>query len=228
MSIAFVPIAGVILGWKAGIIAAIVGNYIGVLIAPYTAALGLLTPFRGAIFSAMAAGLMTRKEDNWWTNFLFPAVLMFPICWIIDSPIAYGLFMGYPWPYGSGEMLPPLEFAAKWPIGLLHGYTNVYPSWILMLATSKWVRGWVKSTDIKKLTLGMLVIGYFSVNIDWNCIGALFTFMYGGSMEVGFWITTLFTTWERALLGIMAAVFGTAVIVALRQAGIRKPEDTIW
>ncbi len=65
------PLAGVLFGPFPGALAALIGDFIGTLIAPHTANVGIFTCLTGAA-NALAAGFMVRKR--WW-----PALAMIAV-----------------------------------------------------------------------------------------------------------------------------------------------------
>jgi uncharacterized membrane protein len=63
ISVALVPLAGVLFGPITGAVCAAIGGFLGQLVAPHTAWLGLGTFLIGTI-NALVSGLVTRR--NWW------------------------------------------------------------------------------------------------------------------------------------------------------------------
>jgi hypothetical protein len=220
ISMTIAPLTGILLGPLGGFVAALIGGYIALAIAPYTATLGVVAPWPLAI-AVLCAGLITYKPKNYW---YIPAILApIAIFWTYASfPLA-----GLTFPYA--KPLAPFEWLEGPYTGFLLGWTDAWPSWILFLATVKWLRGWISSTSPIKVGVATWIITYFTLSGIEHYIGwGIFEIMYKLSVDVCVWVIFLFTWWERLVMATVGAIIGTAVIIALRKAGLRKPEYTIW
>jgi len=210
MSLTIYALVGVLLGPIAGGLATLIGSFLGVLIAPWTASmgfLGIIAP-TGATF---AAGLVTYKKGKPFVNILLALVGA-----LVIMVIFYFSF-------------PLLNVDVLKPSVLLMGVTDFWPGWVLLLVTSKWIRDWVQSEDPTKLALAMFILTYFANNTWEHYIGwTMFNVVYGLPIDVCLWVIFAFTWWERLAMGFGGMVIGTAVIIALRRAGIKKPLYTIW
>ncbi|MEM2896423.1 MAG: hypothetical protein QXG01_02430 [Candidatus Bathyarchaeia archaeon] len=214
------PLSGILLGPIGGFVAVIIGGYIDLAIAPYTATLGLASPWSLAI-ATLCAGLIAYKPKNYWW---IPAILApVAIFWTYASfPIA-----GLTFPYA--KPLAPFEWLEGPYVGFLLGWTDAWPSWILFLATVKWLRKWISSTSPIKVGAAIWIITYFTLSGIEHYIGwGIFEIMYKLTLDVCVWVILLFTWWERLVMATVGGIIGTAVVFALRRAGLRKPEYTIW
>jgi len=210
MSLFIYGLVGILLGPIAGAIATAIGSIIAVIIAPYTSIFGFLG-FIPPTVATFMAGLITYKKGKPMLNILIAIVgaLLLVVVFYFSFPIS-----------GVDVLKPEV---------VLIGVTDFWPGWILLLVTSKWIRDWVQSEDPVKLALSVFIITYFVNNTYEHYIGwIMFNFTYGLPIDVCIWIIFAFTWWERLAMGVSGMVIGTAVIIALRRAGIRKPIYTIW
>ena len=211
MSIPIAPIVGVILGPIAGFIAVLVGGAIDLIIAPYTAQIGILSPLTIA-FAALGAGYLVQRPKR---NLLIPGILgAFFWVWL---QLDYALIVNdYPFPQI-----------------LLVGGTDMVPSWIIGLVFSGWAAKQIQESDVKsfwKLFLGLWVVAYFGVGAMEHGIGwAVWEIMYKYPAEGSIAVVLALTWWERIFLYAgSGALVGTALILALKRMSLRRPEHARW
>lgn len=211
MSIPVAPVVGIVLGPLAGFVACLVGGALDLIIAPYTAGIGLLSPLSIAI-AAMGAGYLVRRPKP---NLLIPGLL--------GPTFLLWLWADYAF------ILRDFPF----PAILLVGGTDMLPSWIVGLAGAKWAARQIEANGAQapwRLFVAVWIVCYFGVGamqhgFEW----AVWEMMFRFPPEPSIATSLAFTWWERLFVyaGI-GALIGTSVILALKRMGLRRPEQARW
>ncbi len=211
MSIPVAPLAGIVLGPVAGFAACLVGGAIDLIIAPYTAGIGLLSPFSIA-FAALGAGsLVQRPRRNLWLpGILAPIFLLW-----LWADFAF-LVQDFP--------MPQI---------LLVGGLDILPSWIVGLAGARWAAKQIERNETQaawRLFLALWILCYYGVaamqhGFEW----AVWQMMFRFPAEPSIATSLAFTWWERIFIyaGI-GALIGTPVILGLKRMGLRRPAHGRW
>lgn len=211
MSIPIAPVVGVALGPLAGALACLIGGAIDLIIAPYTAGIGLLSPL-SITFAALGSGYLVQrpKINRWIPGILAP--IFFVWLWL-----DYALILNdFPFP----EIL-------------LVGGTDMVPSWIVGILGAGWAAKQIEKEDLKeswKIFLGMWIVCYFGVGamqhgFEW----AVWEMMFKFPAEPSIATVVAFTWWERIFIYAgSGALIGTAVIIALKRLGLRRPVHARW
>ena len=219
LSMAVSPLVGVVLGPWAGALTALIGGYVSMAVAPYGAVLGPLEPIPRAL-EALVGGFVAhrRRRFTWLATAFGPALLV--VFWA-SFPAVGMEFPRCPLP-------SPLSMFSPYA-GFLFGATHVWPSWILLLATSGRVREWISHGDFKKLSTAMFIVTYYVSSSVGHVLGATLSLYLYRFPLVLYVYTALTVTWaERLVMAACGAVMGAAAITAMRKAGAVKPLYTIW
>ena len=211
MSIPVAPLAGIVLGPVAGFMACLIGGAIDLIIAPYTAGIGLLSPLSIA-FAALGAGyLVQRPRPNFWIPGLLAPIFLLSL-WAVFA------FLVRDFPF---------------PQILAVGGLDILPSWIVGLAGARWAAGRIQENGPQapwKMFLAIWIVCYFGVaamqhGFEW----AVWQMMFRFPPEPSIATSLAFTWWERIFIyaGI-GALIGTPVILGLKRMGLRRPAHARW
>ncbi len=211
MSIPLAPLVGVVLGPVAGFVACLVGGTIDLVIAPYTAGIGLLSPFSIA-FAALGAGyLVQRPRPKLWVPGLLAPVFLL---WLWAD---FAFIMG--------------DF--PFPQILLVGGLDVFPSWVVGLTGARWAAAQLEGEESRarwRVFVALWLVSYFGVaamqhGFEW----AVWQMMFQFPPEPSIATSLAFTWWERLFVyaGI-GALIGTPVIMGLKRMGLRRPVHARW
>ncbi len=211
MSIPISPLVGVVLGPLAGFVACLVGGAIDLIIAPYTAGIGILSPL-SISFAALGAGYLVQRPK---INRLIPGIL---------APVFFvWLWLDY--------ALIVKQF--PFPQILAVGGTDMVPSWIVGILGAGWAAKQIENNDPRqfwKLFLALWIVCYFGVGamqhgFEW----AVWEIMFKFPAEPSIATVLAFTWWERIFIYAgSGALIGTAVILALKRMGLRRPVHARW
>jgi hypothetical protein len=199
-----IPLAGIVLGPVGGFVAGLVGGAIGLAIAPYTAANGILAPLTPAL-GAMAIGFLVQpNKRKWWgVVILALALLVFNFKGMIINQVspAYWLI---------------LAVGVAW-VSLVLAVT---PFTSLM---SKWLR----SANLGLVTVGLIFATFIGTSTAMIVNNAVGFWLYEIPNDI--WpIFPPIVTGERLIITVAGTILGVAIIAGLRRLRLVRPTEGVW
>jgi hypothetical protein len=199
-------LVGWLLGPVAGSVASGIGRLVGVLVAPQTAGVPLVSVWGAAIGSFAAGSMVTAgRRRHWW----IPLTVLFVI--------AYLLYAGRAIVQNGVGLWPAL------------GATFLDWSGIVLFAlpTRRLFAEWIKSPSPARVAAGLFFGTWMVSGLTHVNSGAITYFMYNWAEEV--WIALIpIIPVENLFRCLIGMVIGTGVIAGLRAIGIIKPDNAIY
>lgn len=213
LTIPLACIAPMLLGPAGGIIAAIIGGFIGMFIAPGGFPLGIVDVVLNAALPALAVALFLNNERYFSYTLLLIVIgalmnLFFP--YHVPGPSAGFEVPPQPlyWALSAYYWLPPLVVAIS-PLG-----RRLIPQWL---------RSEVRSQKYAALIISV-ACGLFIWWIPWSHI-YWYVFKYPVALAIG---TFIAYTWWVPVVALITAAVGMALIEALGRTGMRRIRQAIW
>jgi hypothetical protein len=197
-------LAGIVLGPVGGFVAGLVGGAIGLVIAPYTAANGILAPLTPAL-GAMAAGYFVQRTNKKWLGVLIltVALAVFTFKGLVINRVtpAYWLF---------------LAVIVAW-ISLLIAVTPLQT-----LAAN-----WLRSKNVTLLVVGVAIVTFMGTCTAMIVNNAIGIWLFQTPNDI--WpVFVPIVTGERALITVAGTVLSVAVILGLRRLRLVRPTEGGW
>ncbi len=193
VSVAFVPLAGILFGPVGGAVCAAVGSFIAQLIAPHTAWLGLAT-FLIATINALAVGLITRGR------------------WYVSAAIiGVGYALWFATPIGAEAAVFPLVFYTAGIVATVGGAFV----WRLLA-----IRSHEAPVSLPLTAIGVFFAsyaGFVSAAGIANFAGILL-YEWPATMWRGLAVVSPI---ERAIFSLAATLIGVPLIIGLPKIGVR-------
>ena len=187
---ALFPISGIFFGPIAGFITAAIGGFIGSLLAPHTAWMGMGTFIVGAI-SALTAGLIT--EGKWKTTIL--ALCIFAI----------GTILWFTQPIGQSAPFFPIVFYGLGAIACVIGSVLV-------------MKGFLVDNGAKK-AINIWFIGFASMAATASIANFVTLVLFQTPREVWMMLTVQAPT-ERAIFAVGTAIIAVPLLIGLPKIGV--------
>lgn len=213
LTIPLACIAPMLLGPSGGTIAAVIGGFIGMFVAPGGFPLGVVDVILNAVLPALVVAFFLNNDRYLPYNAVAIAIaalmnLFFPYYFPgaaagFETPPQplYWLLSAYYW-------LPPLLVAVS-PLG-----TRLIPQWL---------RGEVRSRKYAALILSVLC-GLLVWWVPWSHI-YWYVFKYPAALGIA---TFIGYTWWVPVVSVITAAVGMALVEALGRTGMRKIRRAIW
>jgi hypothetical protein len=190
ISTALVPLAGIFFGPVAGALCAAIGGFIGQLIAPSTAVIGVAT-FVSAVVAAFVAGLLCEERK-----------------WGPLSAIGIGLVLIALWlshPVGRQSWLLAAVF---------------YGSGILACVIGMFLcNRWLKKSNFALKAIAIFLACYAGMVFSAAFVNYICLFLYGLTYEV-WSVLTFISPMERAIFSVGSLIIGTPLLIGLPKIGI--------
>lgn len=187
---ALFPLSGIFFGPLAGFVTAAIGSFIGGLLAPHTAWMGMATFLVGAI-SALAGGLVA--EGKWGTTVLALGI------------IAVGTLLWYSHPIGQNAPLLPVVYYGTGVVAMLLGTVLVKKGYLVDSNTKRAVAVWA-------IGLGSMVATASIAN--WAAL-----MLFSTPAEV-WWVLTFQAPVQRVIFAVGTALIGVPLLVGLPKIGV--------
>jgi hypothetical protein len=207
-------IAGLVLGPYAGFVAYFIGCIIALFIAPASLPGGLIMVPIQATY-ALWAGLALMKPKS--------KAMILMIIWTIVGLAIYNMFP-YVWP-GPAAGFPrypvPEWFYYEWYFFL---------GAIIICSPIYWyyVPTWVRSENVKTRTFGMLWV-YFIAQAAAHAVSQwVIIYTFAMPPQVTMFVTGIAVPFQHTTLTIAAGMVGSALLTALRKAGLREIPRVCW
>ena len=190
VSTALVPLAGVFFGPIAGALCAAIGGFIGQLIAPATAVIGVAT-FVSAVIAAFVAGLLCEGK-KWGPLSALGVGLAFVALWFThpvgrDSWVFASVF------YGSGLLAIVLGFFL--------------------------CNRWLKKSNFVLKAIAVFIACYAGMVFSAAFVNYVCLYLYGLTNEV-WSVLTFVAPLERAIFSAGSLVVGTPLLIGLPKIGV--------
>ncbi len=200
------PLVGWLLGPIAGALTTFIGRAIGIIVAPRTAGVALVSLWSATLGSFAAGAMVTEgKRSRWW----IPLTVIFSIKLLLFAGRAMVQHGISPWAAIVGSLL-------DWS-GVL----------LFALPTRTMIARWLKQENLGLVILG-LFLGTWIVSGVIHVSSAVFTYyMFNWSEDI--WIALIpiipVETLYRCIIG---TVFGTAIISVARAYNLQKPTAAVY
>lgn len=190
VSTALIPLAGVFFGPIAGALCAAIGGFIGQLIAPATAVIGIAT-FVASIIAAFIAGLLC-EEKKWGPLSALGIGLAFIVLWFTH-------------PVGRESWLFALVF---------------FGSGILCCVLGFFVcNRWLKKSNFALKAIAIFIACYAGMIFSAAYVDYVCLFLYGLTSEIWTMLIVI-APLERALFAVGSLVVGTPLLIGLPKIGV--------
>jgi hypothetical protein len=206
LSTALAPIVGLVLGPYGGFVAGLVGGTIGMFLNPAAYYMGV-----GNILDVAMAALVTGWIIN--KRWYFSAAL------IAAMALAFNIIPFYV----LNIYTPPIDPA-------VHLAMWFYYVGLAVLCVTGWniLPKWIKGTNPAKMFVAGLILVWVGVApghlMGWIAFDVLYNFPIASNILVGTYIMPI----QRIEILVLGALIGTAILVALRRAGLRKIPGAAW
>ena len=190
VSTALVPLAGVFFGPIAGALCAAIGGFIGQLIAPATAVIGVAT-FISAVVAAFVAGLLC-EQKKWGPLSAIGVGLVFVILWF-THPVGRESWLFAAVFYGSGLLACVLG---------------------LFLCNR-----WLKKSKFAFKAVAVFIACYAGMVFSAAFVNYICLFLYGLTSEVWSFLTFV-APLERSIFTVGSLVIGTPLLIGLPKIGV--------
>ncbi len=206
-------IAPLLLGPLGGLVAAIIGGFIGLFIAPAASPMGLIDVCLTAVYPALLVGLMLRNGRLW--KFTVPFFILNGILGYLVPfylPGAAGGFGRVPEPVyfllAAFYWVPSTVIAAI-PLG-----TRLIPQWI------------VSKNRVQRYG-GIFLAVLVSLLIWWLPWTRVYWYAFNFSAELGV-ATHIAYSWWVVVLSLITAAITIPLVEALERSGLPKINGAIW
>lgn len=190
VSTALVPLAGVFFGPIAGALCAAIGGFIGQLIAPATAVIGVAT-FVSAVIAAFVAGLLCEGK-KWGPLSALGVGLAFVALWF-THPVGRDSWMFASVFYGSGLLAIVLGFFL--------------------------CNRWLKKSNFVLKAIAVFIACYAGMVFSAAFVNYVCLYLYGLTNEV-WSVLTFVAPLERAIFSAGSLVVGTPLLIGLPKIGV--------
>lgn len=190
VSTALVPLAGVFFGPIAGALCAAIGGFIGQLIAPATAVIGVAT-FVSAVIAAFVAGLLCEGK-KWGPLSALGVGLAFVALWF-THPVGRDSWMFATVFYGSGLLAIVLGFFL--------------------------CNRWLKKSNFVLKAIAVFIACYAGMVFSAAFVNYVCLYLYGLTNEV-WSVLTFVAPLERAIFSAGSLVVGTPLLIGLPKIGV--------
>ena len=190
VSTALVPLAGVFFGSIAGALCAAIGGFIGQLIAPATAVIGVAT-FVSAVIAAFVAGLLCEGK-KWGPLSALGVGLAFVALWF-TNPVGRDSWMFASVFYGSGLLAIVLGFFL--------------------------CNRWLKKSNFALKAIAVFIACYAGMVFSAAFVNYICLYLYGLTNEV-WSVLTFVAPLERAIFSAGSLVVGTPLLIGLPKIGV--------
>lgn len=190
VSTALVPLAGVFFGPIAGALCAAIGGFIGQLLAPATAVIGVAT-FASAVIAAFVAGLLCERK-KWGPLAAIGVGLVFIVLWF-THPVGRQSWLFAAVFYGSGLLACLL--------GMFLCYRWLTKGGFVLKAIAIFIACYA----------GMIFSAAF---VNYVCL-----FLYGLTSEI-WDVLTFVAPLERAIFSVGSLIVGTPLLIGLPKIGV--------
>jgi hypothetical protein len=215
LSISLAAIAPLILGFRGGIISALIGGIIGMFINPACYPFGFVDVFLVAMLPAIFCGFAFKGDQ---TKFRYSYVGILVLSGLFAEIVPYyypGSASGFPIPPQPLYFLLVAFFWIPWLI--------LYISPI----GSKYLIGWIKGNN-KKYKFVSAFIGVLIGLMPW-CLWMIapvsLVLKFPPELAI---ITWFFAAYSRAILSIISAIIIVPLIEVLAKSGMPTPVGAIW
>jgi len=190
ISTALVPLAGIFFGPIAGALCAAIGGFIGQLIAPSTAVIGVAT-FVSAVIAAFVAGLLCEQKK-----------------WGPLSAIGVGaLFIGLWFTHPVGR--------ESWRLALVFFGSGVLACIIGFFVCNSWLK---KNSFVLK-AIAVFIACYAGMVFSAAFVDYVCLYLYGLTSEV-WNVLVFVSPLERAIFSVGSLIVGTPLLIGLPKIGI--------
>ncbi|MFO7836495.1 MAG: hypothetical protein R6V83_07565 [Candidatus Thorarchaeota archaeon] len=212
LSVVFSAIGPLILGPIGGILAAVIGGFVGMFLSPATFPLGpldvLLTGIFPAFFTAFA---INGDEREYWVLAI--------IIWIVVA--IFATVFPYIWPGIAGQPWKPL-------VAILGAYYWL-PWFVLILLPTgtKYIPEWARGDDRPKRYISVffaIMIGLMAWYLPW---GTVYWLILEYAVDFGIVVHISYTWWVPTMAAITTFI-AIPVIEALERSGLPRIPRAIW
>jgi uncharacterized membrane protein len=190
VSTALIPLAGVFFGPIAGALCAAIGGFIGQLIAPATAVIGIAT-FVASIIAAFIAGLLC-EEKKWGPLSALGIGLAFVVLWFTH-------------PVGRESWLFALVFFGSGILCCILGFF--------------FCNRWLKKSNFALKAIAIFIACYAGMIFSAAYVDYVCLFLYGLTSEIWTMLIVI-APLERALFAVGSLVVGTPLLIGLPKIGV--------
>lgn len=190
VSTALIPLAGVFFGPIAGALCAAIGGFIGQLIAPATAVIGIAT-FVSSIIAAFIAGLLC-EEKKWGPLSALGIGLAFIVLWFTH-------------PVGRESWLFALVFFGSGILCCILGFF--------------FCNRWLKKSNFALKAIAIFIACYAGMIFSAAYVDYVCLFLYGLTSEIWTMLIVI-APLERALFAVGSLVVGTPLLIGLPKIGV--------
>ena len=190
VSTALIPLAGVFFGPIAGALCAAIGGFIGQLIAPATAVIGIAT-FVASIIAAFIAGLLC-EEKKWGPLSALGIGLAFIVLWFTH-------------PVGRESWLFALVFFGSGILCCILGFF--------------FCNRWLKKSNFALKAIAIFIACYAGMIFSAAYVDYVCLFLYGLTSEIWTMLIVI-APLERALFAVGSLVVGTPLLIGLPKIGV--------
>lgn len=211
LSVVFSAIGPFILGPIGGVLAAVIGGFIGMFISPATFPLGPVDVLLTGILPAWYVALAINADDNrYW--------LLSIVAWIITGIFASVFPFMYPGIPGT-EWTPTFAFLSAY----------YWLPWFVLLLTPlrKKMPEWARSEESKMRYAGVFLaalIGLMAWYLPWSLP---YWLILSYTVEFGIVVHISYTWWVPAM-AIITTLIAVPVIEAMRRSGLPRIPRAIW
>ena len=212
LSVIFTAIGPLVLGPIGGILAAIIGGFIGMFVSPAMFPLGLLDVLLTGILPAVFVALMINTDNNldWILTVL--AVLITGIMFLVFP---------YIWPTLPGETPDALYFLST---------LVFWVPWLIILLTpigKSWIPQWARGDDITKRYVGVFLAVLMGIEAFYYWWAAPYWYIYSYPVALSFVANIGYTYWWPFLC-IVITIISIPVVEALKRSGLPRIPRAIW
>jgi len=190
VSTALIPLAGVFFGPIAGALCAAIGGFIGQLIAPATAVIGIAT-FVASIIAAFVAGLLC-EEKKWGPLSAIGIGVAFTALWFTH-------------PVGRESWLFALVFFGTGLVACVLGFFVC--------------NRWLKKSNFALKAIAIFIACYAGMIFSAAYVDYVCLFLYGLTSEIWTMLIVI-APLERALFAVGSLVVGTPLLIGLPKIGV--------
>lgn len=212
LSLIFTAIGPLILGPIGGIIAAILGGFIGMFVSPAMFPLGLLDVVLTGILPAVFVALMfnTDKALDWILTIL--AVALTGIMFIVFP---------YIWPTIAGSSA-----------GIVYWSTTLvfWVPWLIILLTplgKSWIPEWARGEDPKKQYFAVFLGILMALEVFYYWWGAPYWYIFAYPIDLAI-VTNLGYLWWWPILAAITTIIAIPLVEALKRSGLPRIPRAIW
>ena len=190
VSTALVPLAGIFFGPFAGALCAAIGGFIGQLIAPATAVIGVAT-FVSAVVAAFIAGLLC-EEKKWGPLSAIGTGLVFVALWF-SHPVGRESWFFASVFFGSGLLACVLG----------------------MFLCNRWL----KKSNFALKAIAVFIACYAGMVFSAAFVDYVCLFLYGLTSEI-WSVLTFVSPLERSIFSVGSLIVGTPLLIGLPKIGV--------